>query len=198
MSQPTPRIAFQGLAGAYSGLAAETLYPACDKLHCATFAEALQEVDAGNADRAVIPVTNEIAGPVTNALPPLRAGGYKVEKSLWLPVHHCLLGLPAAKLEDIRTVYSHWQALDQCRKNIAKYNFKSVEAGDTAGAAKQIAAAGDVSKAALASAAAAQEYGLQILLEQFQDRASNQTLFLAVGLGCGGDAIEDVLKEYQL
>lgn len=196
--QQKPRIAFQGLAGAYSAIAAERLYPDCDMLHCATFAGALQEVDAGNAGRAVIPVTNEIAGPVTNALPPLRAGGYKVEKTLWLPIHHCLLGLPEAKLEDIRSVYSHWQALDQCRKNIARYNLKPVEAGDTAGAAKQIAAAGDVSKAALASAAAAAEYGLQILQEHFQDRADNQTLFLAVGLGCGGDAIEDVLKEYQL
>ncbi|MBU6475306.1 MAG: hypothetical protein KGL10_05630 [Alphaproteobacteria bacterium] len=211
MPAQKPRIAFQGIAGAYSDIAADELYPACKKLCCATFADALAALDENRADRALIPVTNTIAGPVTDALAALRAAGgnaaekkaYAVEKILWLPVRHCLLALPEARIDDLRAVYSHWQALAQCRKSIARLRLKPVEAGDTAGAAKQVAAAKDAAKAVIASAAAAKTYGLAVLKENFEDAAGNRTLFFAVVPADGGQPskntpLKDALKMHGL
>ena len=199
MPKAKPLIAFQGISGAYSGIAAQKLYPGCGKLYCPSFEAALLELDARRAERAVIPVTNALAGPVTNALAALRKGVYAVEKTLWLPVDHCLLALPGAKMEDLRAVYSHWQALEQCKKNIAKLKLKPVVAGDTAGAAKQVAEEKDTAKAAIASSAAAKEYGLSILRKSFQDLADNKTLFFALCLEKkGATPLEEALKKHGL
>ncbi len=176
------RISFQGASGAYSDIAARHLYPDGEGINCGSFKEALDCLKNGHADCAVIPVTNSAAGPVTTSIELLRQAEYIVLKKFWLPIHHCLLALPQAGLSDIRSVHSHWQALKQCKANIEKLGLQVIEESDTAKAAKKIAEEKDITKAAIASAHAAQEYKLKILKENFEDEADNRTLFLALAL----------------
>jgi prephenate dehydratase len=195
------RISFQGAPGAFSDIAARQLYPEGTRIHCPSFKEAIMCLDKDWADIAVIPVTNTTAGPVTNALTLLRDGDYIVLQQLWTPIHHCLMAVPDATLKSIRTVHSHWQALAQCRINIKNLGLEEVEAGDTAGAAVQVSEWKDPSKAAIASSLAAEEFGLQILKENFEDKPDNKTLFLAVmkeKRKTGGTAINAALAELGL
>lgn len=195
------RISFQGAPGAFSDIAARQLYPEGTRVNCPSFKEALVCLDEERADIAVIPVTNTTAGPVTNALDLLRDGDYVALQQLWTPIHHCLLALPDATLKSLRTVHSHWQALAQCRINIKALGLEEVEAGDTAGAALQIAEQKDITKAAIASSLAAEEYGLQIVRDNFEDKPDNRTLFLALmkeKRKADGTAIKEALKELNL
>jgi prephenate dehydratase len=189
------RVSYQGIPGSYSDIVARQLFPAAEYIGCPSFAEALKRLDAGAVDCAVIPVTNILAGPVTNALELLRKGDYAVSGTHWQPIHHCLLALPEAKPEDIRTVHSHWQALKQCAANIEKLGLKAVEEPDTASSARDIAAAKDTAKAAIASASAAKAYGLAILRESFEDKPDNKTLFFAI---VRGEGIREKLAEFGL
>lgn len=192
------RVAFQGEAGAYSDIASEALFPQGERLPCASFEEALARLEKGEADYAVIPVTNSTAGPVTTAIELLKAAAaIGVEKMHWQQIHHCLLALPGTKAEDVRSVHSHWQALAQCKENIGKLAAGAVEEDDTAGAARMIAAQGDKAMAAIASARAAEVYGLSILSEGFEDAEGNKTLFLALAKD-GGRKAPDVLRELKL
>src|SRR5690606_5821913 len=92
--------------------------------------------------------------------------------------HFQLMALPGARLEDIRNVHSHIHALGQCRKIIRKHRWKPVVAGDTAGAARQVAEWGEKTSAALAPTLAAELYGLKILLENVEDTDNNVTRFV--------------------
>ena len=198
-----PRISFQGAPGAYSDIVTKYLYPDGERLGCGSFKDALQYLREGRSDYAVIPVNNTIAGPVTNAIALLREAEYTVIKTYTLPIHHCLLALPQAKPEDLRSIHSHWQALMQCQINIKKLGLQQVETGDTAGAAKQVAAEKDITKAAIASSVAAEAYGLKILQENFEDNADNKTLFLSVAINNNPHeenlgSVKDVLAQLGL
>lgn len=181
------RVSFHGAPGSYSDLAARHLYPDAQRISCVTFEETLGALAEGRADIAAVPVTNIIAGPVGTTIALLKGGSYRVLAQHWQPVNHCLLALPAAKLEDIRSVHSHWQALAQCKLNIDKNGWTAMEENDTAGAAKLVSEWKDISKAAIASSLAGQEYGLKVLQEGFADKPDNKTLFLAVDVQ-GNDA----------
>lgn len=193
------RIAFQGERGAYSDLAACTLYPDSERVACETFEDALRCLDEGRVEYAAIPVKNAIAGPVTTSLSLLRGTRYGVRQSHWQPVHHCLLVLPETSMEDLKTVHSHWQALKQCRNNIENLGLSAVEEYDTAGAAKLLVARKDKTQAAIASALAAKEYGLEILRENFEDKQGNETLFLILATeGQDLEPTDAVLARYAL
>jgi prephenate dehydratase len=193
------RVAFQGERGAYSDLAALHLFPASTRLACVSFEDALAQLDAGHVQYAVIPVQNSIAGPVTTSVALLKGKGYGVLHVHWQPIHHCLLALPGAGLELIKTAVSHWQALAQCKNNLAALGIAAVEEYDTAGAAKIVAQNGDNTRAAIASSLAAQEYGLQILRDNFADQPGNRTQFLALTRETGdAEAVHRVLKTLGL
>ncbi len=178
MAEPQQRISFQGLSGAYSDLACRTVMPALEPLPCASFEEAFQAVHDDRADLAMIPIENSVAGRVADIHFILPDGGLHIVGEHFQPIRHCLLGLPGATLDGLREVHSHVQALGQCRSTLQALDVTPVPAADTAGAAKMIAERGDPSVAAIASALAAEIYGLDILRPDLQDREDNTTRFL--------------------
>lgn len=182
--------AFQGAKGAYSDMAARAALPGVETVPCGTFAEAFAAVREGRADRAVIPVDNTLAGRVADVHELLPEGGLFVVGEYFLPIRHCLLGVKGAKASDIKEVWSHTHALPQCRKALARLGAKACIHADTAGAAADIAQAGDKSRAAIASALAAELYGLDIIEENVQDAPHNATRFLVL-------AREGVVPPYQ-
>lgn len=184
MSTPPPTpvktASFQGAPGAYSDMAARAALPGVEGLPCGTFAEAFAAVREGRADRAVIPVDNTLAGRVADVHELLPEGGLYVTGEYFLPIRHCLLGVRGAKASDIKEVWSHTHALPQCRALLRRLGAKACVHADTAGAARDIAAAGDKSRAAIASALAAEIYDLDIIEENVQDAAHNATRFLVL------------------
>src|SRR5271169_5293011 len=144
------KIAFQGAKGAYSDLVCHAVYPECESLPCMTFEDAFAAVRDGAAELAMIPIENSVAGRVADIHALLPASGLHIVGETFLPIHFQLLAVPGARVEDLRTVHSHVHALGQCRNIIRRHKLTPVVAGDTAGAAREIADVGDKSRAALA------------------------------------------------
>lgn len=174
---PEQIIAFQGEPGAYSHLACTEARPDLTPLPCATFEDAYQAVEQGQAGLAMIPIENSLAGRVADNHHLLPASGLHIVAEHFQRVRHALLALPGAKMADITDVYSHVQALGQCRKELRARNLKAHNFADTAGAARHVSELGDVHIGALASTLAAEIYGLQILEENVEDADHNTTRF---------------------
>ena len=171
-------VAFQGLPGAYSDLACKKVFPDRDTLPCSSFEETFAAVHEGRAELSMIPVENSVFGRVADIHYLLPNGGLHIIGEHFQPVHHCLLAVPGTRLENIKRVYSHPQALGQCRNHINDLGLEPHAEIDTAGAAQIIAARGNPEEAALASYLAAEKYGLQVLREHMEDQVSNTTRFL--------------------
>ena len=171
-------IAFQGALGAYSDLACRSVFPEHTTLPCLSFDDAFNAVQEGTAEIAMIPVENSVAGRVADVHHLLPDGGLSIIGEHYQPVVHHLLALPGAKLGDIRETHSHVQALSQCRTFLREKNIKAVVATDTAGAAAEIAKAGDKGVAAIASELAGKIYGLQSLAVDIANLRNNTTRFL--------------------
>ena len=171
-------ISFQGEPGANSHIAAQEAYPDWDVLPCPTFEDAFAAVAEGGAALAMIPIENSIAGRVADIHHLLPTSGLHIIGEHFLPIHFQLMGVPDANLSTIRAVHSHVHALGQCRKIIRKLGLKAVVAGDTAGSAREVAEAGDPTRASLAPRLAAGVYGLKILAEDVEDEAHNTTRFI--------------------
>ncbi len=171
-------IAFQGAHGAYSDMSCRAVFPDLKTVPCDSFDEAFRAVMDGRSDLAMIPVDNTIAGRVADVHHLMPQGDLFIIGEHFQPINHMLLGLPGAKIEDIKHVHSHVHAIPQCRKFLNKLNVTSHVHADTAGAAKEIAANGDVQHAAIASELAAEIYNLDILERDIEDQARNVTRFL--------------------
>src|SRR4051812_43277551 len=169
MPAKTNRIAFQGEPGANSDTACRNMYPSMEPLPCATFEDAFNAVETGKADLAMIPIENTIAGRVADIHYLLPESRLHIIGEYFLPIHFQLMALPGTAIAEIKSVYSHIHALGQCRKVIRKHRWKSVVAGDTAGAARLVAEEGDPTRAALAPRLAAVLYGLEIVAENVED-----------------------------
>ena len=171
----TNTIAYQGEPGANSDTACRDMYPAMQPLPCPTFEDAFNAVETGKADLAMIPIENTLAGRVADIHHLLPHSRLHIIGEYFLPIHFQLMVLPEARLEDIKSVHSHIHALGQCRKIIRRHRWKPVVAGDTAGAARQIAEEGDPSKAALApllaDVRARRHFPFELLLRQAQAQA---------------------------
>ncbi|MBI1214574.1 MAG: prephenate dehydratase [Alphaproteobacteria bacterium] len=174
------KIAFQGKPGAYSHMACNTAYPKMEPLPCPTFADAFDAVDKGRAKYAMIPIDNSIAGRVADIHQLLPRAKLSIVAENFIPVHHCLLGVPGAKLEDIKTVFSHVHALPQCREFIAKMKLKPVVFEDTASSALKVAEEKDKTQAAIASELAGALYGLKVLKKNIEDESGNTTRFIVL------------------
>ena len=172
------KIAYQGVAGAYSHIASMSVYPEQEYLPCDTFEMAMNLVQNGQADFAMIPVENSNAGRVADVHFLLPQTGLNIVGEFFLRIEHQLLGLKTSKLEDIETASSHPQALAQCSQFLKKYNIKPVARIDTAKSCEDVVAAQDKTKAAIASKLAAEIYDLQILAPNIENAANNTTRFL--------------------
>ena len=178
MTSDTPRITFQGQAGAYSHMACLASYPDYQPLPCETFEDAFATVEHGTAELAMIPVENSVAGRVADIHHLLPDSGLHIIAERFRRVHHQLLGLPGARIGNLRSVHSHVHALAQCRKLIHELGLVPMVEADTAGAASAIAERDDPSQAAIASSLAAETYGLDVLRANIEDAAHNTTRFL--------------------
>ena len=176
----TQKIVYQGEPGAYSHLACSQYFPGHEPVACASFAKAFANVRSGAAQCAMIPVENTVAGRVSDIYHLLPEGGLHIIGERYLPIHHQLLGVPGAKLSDIKSARSHHMALGQVRKFLSKHDIDAVADVDTAGAARKVVAGGDKSIAAVASKLASKTYGLDILAEDIEDAAHNTTRFIVL------------------
>jgi len=174
------KISFQGEMGANSHIACKQAYPGYEPLPCATFEDAFAAVRTGRAALAMIPIDNSLAGRVADIHHLMPRSGLHIVAEWFLPVQHQLMATKRATLRTIRTVESHVHALGQCRKVIRACRVKAIVAADTAGAAREVAEAGNVSRAALATTLAAKIYGLKILKKNVADEKHNTTRFVVL------------------
>jgi len=172
------RVAYQGVPGAYSEAAALKAYPQCEAVPCEQFEAAFQAVELWLVDKAVLPIENSLGGSIHRNYDLLLRHRLHIVGEVQLAVHHCLLGLPGVKKEELKRVVSHPQALSQCEHTLSTLGVIREAADDTAGAAQFIAANNLRDTGAVASARAAEIYGLQILADGIQDDSDNVTRFL--------------------
>ncbi len=179
-SDPDETIAFQGLPGAYSDVACRVVHPEMVTLACEAFEDVFAAVRDGEARHAMIPIENSVAGRVADVHGLMPRSGLHIIAEHFQRINHHLLACEGATIEGLETVHSHVHALGQCRNAIRALGLKSVVHVDTAGAAAEIAERGDASVAAIASALAAETYGLQILKSEIEDAEHNTTRFLVL------------------
>jgi len=174
------KIAFQGEPGANSHIACKQAFPGYEPLPCPTFEDAFAAVRTGRAALAMIPIDNSVAGRVADIHHLMPASRLHIVAEWFLPVQHQLMAPKGATLRTVKTVESHVHALGQCRKIIRTLRLKAVVAADTAGAAREVAEAGDITRAALATKLAAKIYGLRILKKDVADAKHNTTRFVVL------------------
>lgn len=184
MASVNVRVAFQGELGAYSEEAVRRYWPGdgtepVPKRSCADVVRALED---GAVDFGMLPIENSLAGNVVATYDALsESRGCWVVGEEILPIHHCLLALPGTGIDAITRVASHPVALAQCGRFLDTHPWMEAEAAyDTAGAAHDLAASGDFSRAAIAGRGAAERFGLETLAAGIEDRADNQTRFFAL------------------
>lgn len=179
----TRRITFQGEPGANSHIACREVFPDFEAVPCPTFEDAFAAVENGAAAYAMIPIENSVAGRVADIHHLMPQSSLSIVGEYFLPLSHQLMAVKGASLSTLKTVQSHVMALGQCRKAIRTLSLTPIIGADTAGSAREIAEANDVSRAAIASRLAADIYGLDILAENIEDEAHNTTRFIILTRG---------------
>lgn len=174
------RIVYQGVEGAYShGAALQYFGDAADVYHVEHFGDAMEEVQAGRADFAVLPIENSSAGAVVDLYDILTRYSNSIVAETFLPVNHALLGTADSHEEQIQTVYSHPQALMQSSAYLNSHrDWKQISMENTAVAARKVLEDGDPTQAAVASEIAGKLYGLKVLKPSIQNNKGNTTRFV--------------------
>ena len=174
------KIYFQGTFGAYSHLAALSLYPKAEIIPCKTFDECFVKASTEAESKIIIPESNRITGNIG-----IEYLIFKYRLNIYAEhfqkIEHNLLGLSGSKLSEIKDVYSHAQALSQCSEFIKKNNLTEHIRADTAGSAEMISKNKDKFQAAIASSLSAEIYGLEILKKNIENETGNLTRFLIMG-----------------
>lgn len=178
----TIRVAFQGAQGAYSEQVLRHMVGEAMPIPCTTFEDVFASLEAGQADMACIPIENSVAGRVADIHHLLPNYAVRIVAEHYEPIHHQLMAPRGATLESITEVHSHIHALGQCRNLITSHKLRAIVHTDTAGAAQDIAKAGNPHHAAIASRLAAELYDLVIIAEDVEDMAHNTTRFLLIAL----------------
>jgi len=173
-------IAFQGEHGAYGEVASRGWKSDLIPVPCGEFAQVFEGVESGLYDYGIVPVENTLGGSVDQVNRLLIHTHLYVVGAVELPIHLCLLALPETDHKEIRTVYSHPQALAQSRNFLSRNKLDPVQYSDTAGAAKMLAERRPKGSAAVASKLCARLYGLEIIKEDIQDLDRNMTRFLVL------------------
>ncbi len=175
------KIAFQGVVGANSDLACRQFYPEYETVAQSSFFDVFKSVENGEVDIGMIPLENSYAGRVSEIHNLLQDGNISIIAEHFVKIEHQLAGLEDAKIEDIKEIYSHPQALMQCRKSLSQLHVKQIECSNTAEAAQFIANQNDKSKAALCSKLAVEINGLKIIKTNMQDSGDdNFTIFIVI------------------
>lgn len=174
------RVVFQGVEGAYSHAATRMYFGEdIDAYHVEKFEDTMKEMEEGRADYAVLPIENSTAGFVISNYDLLAKYDNYIVGEVYVPVDHMLLGMPDASLDDIKTVYSHNQALMQCSEYLNSHkDWTQVSVLNTAAAAKAVMEEGDKTQAAVASQVAGELYGLKILASAINNEKGNTTRFI--------------------
>ena len=174
------KIYFQGTYGAYSHLAALSIDPKAEIIPCKTFDECFLKASKNANSRMIIPESNRITGNIgiEYLIFEYRLNIYA---EYFQKIEHNLLGLPGAKMSDLKDVYSHGQALSQCSKFIKSQNLIEHVRADTAGSAEMVSNDKDKTKAAIASSLSAQTYNLKIIKNNIENEKGNLTRFLIMG-----------------
>jgi prephenate dehydratase len=175
------KIAFQGEQGAYSHLACLEVFPNVEAVACPTFEETFQLAKDSSEYKIVIPIENSLAGRVADIHYLIPKYKLQIHAEHFQKVTHNLLGVKGSKIQDIKTVRSHSQAIGQCSKIIFENKLKPIISADTAGSAKFIAKKKDKSESAIASDLAAKIYNLEILKSSVEDEFGNVTRFFIMG-----------------
>ena len=177
-TNPAAAVAFQGAPGAYSHQAVRELFPQGAALPCPSFEDAIEAVQNGLAGVAVIPIENSLHGRVADMHFLLPESGLHIIGEHFVRVRHCLVGIGTQA--DLKTAISHPQALGQCRLRLRALGIEQIGYFDTAAAAAQVAGDGNAAQGAIASALAAELYGLKIFIEGAEDADHNTTRFVVL------------------
>jgi prephenate dehydratase len=180
-----PRVAFQGEPGAFSDEAARKLLgDSISLVPCETFEKMFSAVENAVCDYCLAPIENSLFGSVFQSYDLLLKHNLRIVGEISLQIVHNLIASPGTKLEDVRRVYSHPVALGQCLRFFAEYpHMQPVAAYDTAGSVKMIMESREDGAAAIASSAAAEVYGAQVLASGIEDDRQNFTRFLLLAHG---------------
>jgi len=173
-------IGFQGEHGAYSEVAALAYDPALVPIPCREFTEIFADVETGQLDFGIVPVENSLEGSVSQVNDLLIISELMIVGEIRIPIHHCLLALPGTNLPDLRVVYSHPQALAQCRNFVSANKLNPKPFYDTAGAAQMLPTERLETSGAIASRLCAKLYGLDVMKENIEDHESNATRFVVL------------------
>ena len=178
--QPLSLVGFQGEHGAYSEAALRKHSAGAIPLPCQEFVDVFEGVRKGQMDYGVVPVENSIEGAVTAVNDLLVETDLRIVGEIRVPIHHCLLAVRDTDYRDIKVVYSHPQALAQCRGFISRNKLEPRPFYDTAGAAMMLANERPKAAAAIAGRLCAEIYDLEILKENIEDHESNNTRFVVL------------------
>ena len=175
------QVAFQGERGAYSESAVYTFFGTSVEVKpCRDLAEVFENVDKQETQYGVVPVENSLEGSVNQTYDLFLTHALKVCGEIILRVSHCLIANPSTSLEAVKAVYSHPQALAQCRNFLERLGRELIPTYDTAGSVKMLKEKGLKDAAAVASERAAELYGMKILAREIEDNPANYTRFFVL------------------
>ena len=175
------KVAFQGEIGAYSESAVYSFFGSSAEVKpCKNLSDVFESVKKGETPYGVVPIENSIEGSVNQTYDLFLEYDLKVRGEIVLKIVHCLIAHPGTQLNSIRTVYSHPQALAQCRKFLEKLGCRLISTFDTAGSVKMIKEEGLKDAGAIASERAAEIYGMKVLAKEIGDTPNNYTRFFVL------------------
>lgn len=183
-STTPPKVAFQGELGAYSEVAARSFFgPSVAVLPRPTFSELYQAVESGACTHGMVPIENSLAGSIHENYDHLLKHSVEIQGELKLRIQHSLIVAPGVSLPDLKSIHSHPQALAQCSEFIQSLpGVAATVAYDTAGSVKLLKQSGHRDQGAIASAHAAEHYGLEVLKKGIENSRKNYTRFLVIGM----------------
>ena len=174
-------VACAGCEGAYAHIAAERLFDLPEMIYVNNFDSVFRAVASGLCEYGILPIENSLAGSVNAIYDLLGEHNVSIVRGVRLKVDHSLLTQPGAKLEDIKEIYSHQQAISQCSEFLSNLkNVRVIAVENTAEAARMVAKSGDKSKASISSRLCAELYQLQTLKNAIQNRDNNYTRFICI------------------
>ena len=174
------KIVFQGERGANSDLACREAYPDYEPVPCPTFEDCFTALQNGEVDLGMIPIENSVAGRVADIHHLMPTAKLHIIGEWFLPIRNQLMAPKGASLKTIKSVQSHIMALGQCRNVIRELKLTPVIGAHTAGSAREVAEANDITRAAIGSRLAAEIYGLDILKENVEDESNSTTRFIVL------------------
>ncbi len=185
-------VAFQGAAGAYSEEAAYRFFGS--EIHtkpCESFADVFNLVERDEVQFGVVPIENSLEGSINQVYDLLLDSALRVCGEIEHRISHCLIAMPESGLDTIKRVFSHPQALAQCRSFLRRLNYEIIPTDDTAGSVRMIREKGVAENAAIAGARAAEIYGMKVLTQEIEDNPHNFTRFFILSREDSPPAADD-------